>query len=128
MKPLARVRSAIMIVGLGLVLSACSKSPESTVENFYMALESGEISEAKSYLSSQIVGMMGDQKMTGALSKQSEKLLRCDGIANIEIDIKGEGELRSGSVTLTFNGNCPVKVEKVKLIEEDGDWKITASK
>lgn len=109
-------------------LSACSQTPESTIENFYSAIESGEITEAKGYLSSQILGLAGEKKMVAALTQQHEKILACDGIKSIEIDMKGEGELRSGKTTITFNGTCRPKVEKTKMIEEDGVWKITASK
>lgn len=128
MKSLTRVRATIMMCCMALLLSACSKSPESTVESFYDAVADGEITEARSYLSDQILGMMGEKKITAGLTEQYEKMQTCEGIKDIEIDMKGEGELRSGTVTITFNGDCPPKVEKTKLIEEDGVWKITAAK
>jgi len=117
-----------MVVACISLLSSCAKTPESTVENFYEAIASGEITEAKSYLSAQIAGMLGDAKLSAVLSGESEKIQKCGGIKSIEVDMQGEGELRSGTATVTFNGDCRAKVEKTKLIKEDGIWKITASK
>ena len=128
MKSLARVRAVIMTVCVALLLSACSKSPESTVESFYNAVANGEITEARSYLSDQILCMMGEKKITAGLTEQYEKMQACEGIKEIKVEMKGDGELRSGSATITFNGDCPQNVEKTKLIEEDGVWKITAAK
>ncbi len=128
MNSLAKVRATMITACVALVLTACSKSPESTVESFYEAVADGEITEARSYLSDQILGMMGEKKITAGLTEQYEKMQACEGIKNIEVEMKGEGELRSGTVTITFKGDCQPKVEKTKLIEEDGVWKITASK
>jgi len=33
----------LIVVAVGVVLSGCSKSPESTVESFYRALGKGEV-------------------------------------------------------------------------------------
>jgi len=63
MKSLTRVRATIMMCCMALLLSACSKSPESTVESFYDAVADGEITEARSYLSDQILGMMGEKRL-----------------------------------------------------------------
>lgn len=128
MKSFIQSRKLIISIFAVILLTACSNSPEATISNFYQALEKGEITEAKKYLSSQLLGMMGDNKATAALTGLYEKIQKCDGIANIETELSGEGELRSGTTAITFNGNCPVKNEKTKLIKEDGDWKITASK
>jgi hypothetical protein len=111
-----------------ILLSGCAKSPESTVESFYRAVGKGEITEAQSYLSSQIIGMIGKDKMAAALAKQSEQVSECGGIDSVEVELTGEGEIRSGNATVTFKGNCQPKKESVKLIKEDGKWKITANK
>jgi hypothetical protein len=128
MKSLASIRTTVIITCVTISLAGCSKSPKTTIENFYDAVAHGEITEAKSYLSAQIVGMMGDTKLSATLSGESEKIQACGGIKNIEINMQGEGEIRSGATTITFSGECAAKTEKTKLIKEDGDWKITASK
>lgn len=109
-------------------LAGCGKSPESTVESFYRSLASGEITEAKSYLSVQLAGMLGEAKLSAALSKETEKIRACGGIKKIEVKLQGEGEVRSGTAAVTFGGKCSPINERTKLIKENGKWKITASK
>ena len=119
--------TSIVLVAVAL-LSGCGKSPESTVESFYRALAKGEITEAKGYVSAQLIGMMGGGKLSAALSSETERIRACGGIKSIEVKMQGEGEIRSGTATVTYSGKCPPKTENTKLIKEDGKWKITASK
>lgn len=123
-----RLLAATVVLASVTLLTGCGKSPESTVESFYRSLASGEITEAKNYVSAQLVGMLGDAKLSAALSAESEKIRACGGIKNVEVKLQGEGEVRSGSAIVTYGGECPPRNEKTKLIKEDGKWKITASK
>ncbi|HUW25437.1 MAG TPA: DUF4878 domain-containing protein [Gallionella sp.] len=109
-------------------LTGCGKSPESTVENFYKAVAKGEITEAQSYVSAQLVGMLGQPKLSTVLSAQTEQIRACGGIKNVTVKLQGEGEVRTGTSTVTYSENCPPKTEKTKLVKEDGEWKITANK
>jgi hypothetical protein len=111
-----------------LMLTGCAKSPESTVESFYKAVGKGEITEAQTYVSSQVTGMLGPQKMAAALAAESEQIRKCGGIKSIDVKLEGQGEVRSGTAMVTYAGQCPPKNEHVKLIKEDGKWKIGASK
>lgn len=110
------------------LLAGCAKSPESTVISFYRAVGKGEITEAQTYLSSQVIGMLGPQKMSAALGQESERVTRCGGIESIDVELISEGEVRSGTVNVTYGGQCPPKNESVKLVKEDGEWKIGSSK
>ncbi|MDP2824593.1 MAG: DUF4878 domain-containing protein [Sulfuritalea sp.] len=127
MKSRRYLGGTVILASLAL-LSGCAKSPESTVENFYRSLAKGEITEAKGYVSAQLVGMMGDGKLSAALSGETERIRDCGGIKSIEVRLQGEGEIRSGVATVTYGGKCSPKIEKTKLVKEDGKWKITASK
>lgn len=120
--------AALFIVASASLLSGCGKSPESTVESFYRSLANGKISEAKGYMSDQLISMFGEQKISVALSQEIEKIRNCGGIKKIEVELQGEGEFRSGSATVTYAGECPPKKDKATLIKNDGKWKITASK
>lgn len=114
-----------------LILSAlagCAKSPESTVESFYTAVAKGEITEAQTYLSSQILGMIGQGKLTAVLSSETTKIGKCGGIKDLQVKLEGQGEVRSGTTTVTYGGSCAVKTEKTKLVKEDGKWKLGAAK
>lgn len=121
------VRKGLLAL-LVLILVGCAKSPESTVESFYRALEKGEITEAKGYLSGSLTAMAGEQKLSAGLAAESERMRKCGGIKSIEVSLEGEGEIRSGKATLTFAGDCQAKTEKTKVVLEDGKWKITAGK
>lgn len=110
------------------LLAGCGKSPESTIESFYFALSKGEITEAKSYVSAQLVGMLGEQKLSAALSQEAETIRNCGGIKSVEVKLEGEGEVRTGTTSVTYAGECRPKKEKTKLIKEDGKWKITGHK
>ena len=123
-----RYRAAIACAVAAVFLVGCSKSPEATVENFYRHVSKGKISVAKGYLSSQVVNMLGDGKLTTALTAQAEKVQACGGIASIDVKLQGEGEVRSGVATVKYSGNCAAVSERVKLVKENGTWKITASK
>ena len=120
-------RLALCIL-VATVLTACTKSPASTVQSFYRAVEKGEITEAKSYLSAQILGMLGEGKVSAALSAEHEKIRGCGGIKNVDAKFDGEGEIRSGNVFIEYRGNCTARSEKTKLIKEDGKWKIGPNK
>ena len=111
-----------------LLVAGCAKSPESTVESFYTAVGKGQITEAQSYLSQQIVALLGPQKISAALAKESARVGECGGIKSVEVKLSGEGEVRQGSATVSYKGQCPAKTEAVKLIQEDGKWKIGAAK
>ena len=116
------------LIAAALLVTGCAKSPESTVESFYKAVEKGEIAEAQTYVSSQVIGMLGPQKMAAALAEQSEQMRKCGGIKSIDVKLVGQGEVRSGTSTVTYAGQCPAKTENSKLVKEDGKWKIGANK
>lgn len=88
----------------------------------------GEITEARTYLSSQIVGMLGEAKIKTALAGETERIGKCGGIKDIDVKLEGQGEVRSGKTTVNFGGTCPPKVENTKLIKEDGKWRIGMAK
>jgi len=113
---------------VAVLLAGCGRSPESTVESFYWAVGKGEITKAKSYVSAQVIGMLGDPKLTAALSSETERVRACGGIKSVEVKLQGEGEVRTGLATVTYLGRCQTKTEQMRVIKEDGKWKITADK
>lgn len=110
------------------LLTGCAKSPESTVESFYKAVGKGEIADAQTYLSAQVVGMLGPQKLAAALAEESQRVSRCGGIKAVEVALQGQGEVRAGTALISYSGNCQPRRENVKLVKEEGKWKIAPSK
>jgi len=125
--PIRSVR-AILLAAATLAVSGCAQSPESIVESFYRAVANGEITEAQGYLSSQVVGMLGPQKTSAALAQEAERVQRCGGISAIDVQLQGQGEIRSGTALVSYRGDCREKRENVKLVKEEGQWKRGATK
>lgn len=120
----------LLVLASGIALTGCGKSPEATVEAFYTALGKGEITEAISYLSKQIITNFGEEKVRGGMTKESQRIAECGGIKSITTQLKGEGEIRIGQSTVTYgdSNKCPTKNEKTALTKEDGAWKISLDK
>ncbi len=89
-----------------------------------IAVSKGEVTEAQGYFSARVVDMLGKDKLSAQLSRQATYIQNCGGIKNVEVKLDGEGEVRSGKVTLTYAGNCRPDTEKAELVKEDGSWKI----
>lgn len=113
---------------LAVLLSGCSRSPESTVERFYRAVGKGEITEAQAYVSSEVVGILGEDKLRATLAEESQRVSSCGGIRSVNVQLNGQGEIRTGSAFIMYNGQCQPKSETAKLVKEDGKWKIGVSK
>lgn len=120
--------SALTAIAAAVILSGCGNSPESTIKHFYKSIEKGEISEAKKVLSPQLSAFLGEQKLSATLAKETERIGQCGGIKSIEPKLETKGEVASGMTTVEYKGECKAKVEKTKIVKEDGDWKITANK
>lgn len=124
------MRKTRVLCGLFLtaLVSACGTSPESTVKSFYSDVEKGELTEAKTLISVQVISMLGDQKLTAALSAETQNISRCGGIRSVSPTLQTHGEISVGSTSVDYNGSCARRTENTKLIKEDGHWKITGSK
>lgn len=118
---------AVPVVVL-LLLSGCAKGPESTVENFYAAVGKGEISEAQGYLSSQVRGLLPAEKLAASLKEEHKRVVACGGIKAVKVKLEGEGEVRFGTATVSYRGECPEKTEEVNLVQEQGQWKLAPNK
>jgi hypothetical protein len=115
-------------MAVSALLSACGNSPKSTVEAFYNNVEKGELSEAKKVLSSQLFTFLGEQKLTAGLAGETEHIGKCGGIKSVKPELQTQGEVAVGTTTVEYKGDCKPRVEKTKLVKENGVWKLTASK
>ena len=113
-------KTAIALLSLSaLLLAGCGSSPESSVENYFRALEKGDITTAKTYFSQQIKDQLGDAKLTGVVTKQIENIRECGGIKEISVKLTGEGDFRTGTQKLSFKNAsvCPEMNDKIKVIK-----------
>jgi|APFre7841882724_1041349.scaffolds.fasta_scaffold05059_3 hypothetical protein len=111
-----------------VVLAGCAKGPESTAENFYAAVGKGEITEAQGYLSEKISGLLPPEKIAAGLTEEHKRVVACGGIKSVKVKLEGEGEVRFGTATVSYRGECPEKTEKVNLVQEQGQWKLAPDK
>ena len=111
-----------------MVLAACAKRPESTVENFYTAVGKGEITEAQGYLSEKIRGFLPPEKLAAGLTEEHKQVVACGGIKSVKVKLEGEGEVRFGTATVSYRGECPDKTEEINLVQEQGHWKLAPNK
>lgn len=113
---------------LCLTLAACSKGPDAVVEDFHESVEAGDYDRAIDLLSPELANMMGRDKLRAALASQSSQIAQCGGIANIYSEIDGDKAVQRGTVTITFRGECEPKVENVRLVKMNDEWKLAADK
>ena len=119
---------AMGVATLALALAGCAARPESTVEDFYYAVADGDTEKAESLMSSKIRAMVPSAKLQAALALGAEQARECGGISEVEVNLDEGEQIRTGTATVTYKGSCPSKTEKVKLVKEDGEWKLDANK
>lgn len=121
---MSRCTHVLSFVAGALLITGCAKSPETAVENFYAAVGKGEVTEAQGYLSSRIRAVMPPEKLAAGLTQEHKRIVSCGGIKTVDVKLEGEGEVRFGTATVSYRGDCKEKTEKVELALEDGQWKL----
>lgn len=121
---MSRYISIVSLLAGAVVIAGCAKSPETAVENFYAAVGKGEITEAQGYLSGRIRGVLPPEKLAAGLTQEHKRIVSCGGIKGVDVKLEGEGEVRFGTATVSYRGDCKDKTEKVELAMEDGQWKL----
>ncbi len=113
---------------LWLVAGCQLGGPEAVVKKFYRAIEKGNLEEAMSLLSSRITKTLGEEKMKSGLAEVARDMQQKGGVKSLEVtEVNVTGEIADAQVKLVF-GNGSIDTEKVKLIKEEGSWKIDAEK
>lgn len=109
-----------------LLLPACgNQSPSSVIKNSILAMEKGEITEAKSYLDDALKTTQNEGRISAALSAQTVKIKNHGGIASIEVtkeDITGEV---ADVFYVTHFKDGAKDATSDRLIKTKSGWKIT---
>ena len=123
-----RIRSPLCSLALFslLVVTGCSNSgPAATVEQFYRAVEAGEVKAASELVSGSVVSMMGREKFEGLLQSATAEIGRKKGIHSLEfLSEEIDGNVAEVHVRMTY-GNGQTEEENVALTRIDGRWMIT---
>ena len=109
----------------GASLTSYAKAPEATVKEYSLAVAAGQIAEAKTYLSRQALALIGDQNMAFIVASEAERIRKCGGFKSLDVKLEGVGEVRVGTLYVTYNGKCPEKSHITKVIKQDGEWKLS---
>lgn len=117
-------RRLLALVMLCAGLAACAKSPRDVYVETYRALEQGKLDEAAGHFSEAAHAFLGSAKLRMVLAAQAEKIQECGGIRDLNVDLQGEGDVRTGKSTITFKGDCAPVEENVRLVRENDQWKI----
>ena len=119
----------LIIIGFVLLLilnpfghNSVKNSPSATVKNFYEALEKGEYSKVKGYVSSQV--LLQEPLTIEDFNKMREEMMSLGGIKKIEITKENiEGETAEVCYSLDYR-NGETDSDCGYLIKEGGIWKI----
>ncbi len=118
----------LLLIAAPLALASCANPQESVVEEFFTAVEDADYNRAIDNLSPDFVNMIGREKLQTLLARQNQGIAQCGGIDAIKTDVKGDEFVQTGTVSISFKGACPARVETVKLVKVQNEWKIGADK
>ena len=119
----------VAVAACVVVLAACAAaSPEATVDSFDHLIEAGKYDQAYALLSSEARAMFPEAKMQVVMAEQSRKMKAAGGIKAINFSgliVTGD----TAKVTaLTTLGNGTKSTDTVRLLRENGKWKIEMKK
>ena len=123
----AVVNTFIFIFALVYFGCGSANTPADVAKDFLNKAAKGD-KGAIDLMHSSLVSMMGKEKLEMGLKEESEKIKAKGGIASIDIleeSIGEEDAMLKVKVNYKDGSN---KTEKINLIKEKGDWKITISK
>lgn len=121
-RPFRLIGAAILLA----LLSACgSQSPSSVVKDAILALEKGEITEAKSYMDYSVKNAQNEGRVSAAMSAKTVKIKRHGGISNVEITKEDvTGEVADISYVIHFKDGSNI-IDSDRLIKTRSGWKIS---
>lgn len=122
----------IMLLVVAVLLTACSGGkPEDTVNAFFQASADGDVDTAIDQVSfasvgaDEMVAAKGKvQMLVGDLQQRVNANDGLDSVETLNSDISEDGEQATIQSQITF-GNGKTTNETTRLIQEDGDWKIS---
>jgi hypothetical protein len=125
-----KAKSVVLVLALCLVTAGCgflNMGPEATVKKFYKAVENGDIDDAIDLLSNKMK-TVGKDKLRAGLAELTRDMKSKGGVKNLEIvKMNVTGDVADGQIKIEF-GDGSSKTDTVKLIKEEGKWKLDADK
>lgn len=124
-----RMLGTAVTLGCFLIIVACAaRTPSSTVESFYRAVEKGDSEAAVEFLHPNFVKMMGEEKLRAGISEYALNLKEKGGIKDLEVkEDSVAGEAARVTAVLKY-GDGTQETEKHALVKENGRWYIKPEK
>jgi uncharacterized membrane protein YvbJ len=124
------VKRASLAMALCFVMIGCglfNTGPEATVKKFYKAVENGDLDDAMELLSNKVKSL-GKDKVRAGLAEVTREMKSKGGVKNVEVvKMDVTGDTADGQVKIEF-GDKSSKTDAVKLIKEEGKWRLDADK
>lgn len=119
----------LTLTAAAILLAGClGGSPQKTTEDFYRAVEAGEITKAMGFLTDDTFDTVGRDKIRAALEMQTRRIADQGGMETFEVvEAEVHAELADLRVQITL-GDGTTLDETVQLRKVDGDWKIESRK
>jgi hypothetical protein len=110
-----------------LPLAACGDSPEEVTEKFVTSIARGEASTALDLVSAESREAIGDARLRNNFTqaREDDDAGKVKVMENGEIVVSSDG--RSASVQVVIPRGDGGEVSTVRLVKEDGEWKIDLS-
>jgi len=124
---------AIMLTALfitTLIFVACSKEsgPKDIVRELYSGLEKNDVAAIKTKSSKALLAVLNDEKLTKGVEKQSKEIAKKQGIKEIQFtDEKVQENQIDYKIVIMYNDGSDKK-DKIRLVMEDGEWKVAPAK
>lgn len=119
-----RATKAIFSAALAAaVLTGCGSPPESTIRNFYRAIEAGKIDQALESIDDSSKSLWGG-KLSAMVAQKVRKYDACDGIDRIEIkESASKGDTWTGTSLVYFKSDkCKPESDRWILMKTSGKW------
>lgn len=113
---------------IALLFSAGGGGPAATAEDFFRAVEEGNVEQARGMMASDMRMLLNDQKLNMAMAQNQNKVQQRGGLQDIEILEETINDQQAFVKLRLVYGDGYTEVQNAKLIQEDGDWKVTADK
>ncbi|WP_415033307.1 DUF4878 domain-containing protein [Azonexus sp.] len=121
------MKAAIISTALAAaLLTGCGSSPESTVRNFYKAVDAGKVDQALESIDESSKSLWGS-KLSAMVAQKVRKYDACDGIKSIEIkETAAKGDTWTGTSFVYFNNDkCKPEPDRWRLMKTGGKWLAT---
>jgi hypothetical protein len=120
-----KIVNLLVFVLLATLLTGCGASPGKVVQNFFQAVDNGEIEESMSYLSTSTLQALGTEKWRIALVEISNQMTMQGGLKSVKvIEESVNGEIAQITVNIMMKDGTE-ELDSINMIKENGDWKIS---